>query len=280
MRRGSCGATDRFLRARSGHGHSLFLHAASCFVICVDYGAGAAAITTQPASRTVAVGAPVTFSVRASGATPLGYQKPANPDAILEIALINGTYRGAGRRGDASNFDSVFRTTVEGVPTVSGTPATAARWIRGHADGDGDRRPADDSQRRGREPQQDLLRRDRTARSDRGGVCPRGRWSHRAPASPPASRSSSPVRQASSCCSCGRRARTGSRVPGSRCPPCPRIRVDRRPEILGHGRFRRGPHRRVGRVPAAVGLCEVYLPLSGGCIRPAAVSRATWSRST
>jgi glucose/arabinose dehydrogenase len=59
------------------------------------------------------------------------FQKPANPDAIWEIALVNGTYRVRVVSGDASNFDSVFRTNVEGVLTVNGTPTTSTRWIEG-----------------------------------------------------------------------------------------------------------------------------------------------------
>jgi hypothetical protein len=58
-------------------------------------------------------------------------QKPTNPDAIWEIAVVNGTYRVRVVSGDASYFDSVFRTTVEGVLTVSGTPTTSTRWIEG-----------------------------------------------------------------------------------------------------------------------------------------------------
>ncbi|MEO5821257.1 MAG: PQQ-dependent sugar dehydrogenase [Vicinamibacteraceae bacterium] len=59
------------------------------------------------------------------------FQKPANPDAIWEIAVVNGTYRVRVVSGDASNSDSVFRTTVEGVLTVTGTPTTSTRWIEG-----------------------------------------------------------------------------------------------------------------------------------------------------
>jgi glucose/arabinose dehydrogenase len=59
------------------------------------------------------------------------FQKPANPDAIWEIAVVNGTYRVRIVSGDASNFDSVFRTTAEGVLVVSGTPTTSTRWIEG-----------------------------------------------------------------------------------------------------------------------------------------------------
>ncbi len=56
-------------------------------------------------------------------------QKPAYPDAIWEIAVINGTYRVRVVSGDPGASDSVFRTTVEGVLTVSGTPTTSTRWI-------------------------------------------------------------------------------------------------------------------------------------------------------
>jgi hypothetical protein len=58
-------------------------------------------------------------------------QKPAYPDGIWEIAVINGTYRVRVVSGDPGTFDSVFRTTVEGVLTVSGTPTTSTRWIEG-----------------------------------------------------------------------------------------------------------------------------------------------------
>ena len=37
------------------------------------------------------------------------------------------------RRATRTNFDSVFRTTAEGVLVVSGTPTTSARWIEGTA---------------------------------------------------------------------------------------------------------------------------------------------------
>ena len=45
--------------------------------------------------------------------------------------MPNGTYVVRVVSGDATNFDSVFRTTVEGVLTVSGTPTTTTRWIEG-----------------------------------------------------------------------------------------------------------------------------------------------------
>ena len=71
------------------------------------------------------------------------------------------------------------------------------------------------------------------------------------------------ARPASSCCWCGRRARRGSRVPGSGLSAAPRIGVDGRAEILRHRRRRRGPHRRVGRT-TAVGFREVDLRWPGG----------------
>ena len=37
----------------------------------------------------------------------------------------------ASSSGDAANFDSVFRTTAEGVLVVNGTPTTATRWVEG-----------------------------------------------------------------------------------------------------------------------------------------------------
>ena len=61
------------------------------------------------------------------------FQKPANPDAVWEIAVPNGTYVVRIVSGDATNFDSVFRTTAEGVLTVTGTPTTGTRWMEGTA---------------------------------------------------------------------------------------------------------------------------------------------------
>ncbi len=58
-------------------------------------------------------------------------QKPENPDAVWEIAVPNGSYRVHVVSGDASYFDGVFRLSVEGVLTVSGTPTSASRWIEG-----------------------------------------------------------------------------------------------------------------------------------------------------
>ena len=45
--------------------------------------------------------------------------------------MPNGTYGVRIVAGDAGYFDSVFRTTVEGVLTVNGTPTTSTRWIEG-----------------------------------------------------------------------------------------------------------------------------------------------------
>ena len=58
-------------------------------------------------------------------------QRPAYPDAIWELAVQNGTYRVRVVSGDPANVDSVYRTTVEGVLAVNGTPTTSTRWIEG-----------------------------------------------------------------------------------------------------------------------------------------------------
>jgi hypothetical protein len=58
-------------------------------------------------------------------------QKPENPDAVWELAVPNGSYLVRAVAGDAAYFDGVFRTTVEGVLTVDGSPSTSARWVEG-----------------------------------------------------------------------------------------------------------------------------------------------------
>jgi glucose/arabinose dehydrogenase len=58
-------------------------------------------------------------------------QKPANPDAVWEIAVPNGSYMVRVVAGDPSYFDSVYRISVEGVLTLSGTPTSTTRWIEG-----------------------------------------------------------------------------------------------------------------------------------------------------
>ncbi len=58
-------------------------------------------------------------------------QKPSLPNAVWEIGVPNGTYSVRIVSGDASYIDSVFRTAVEGVLTVNGTPTTSNRWIEG-----------------------------------------------------------------------------------------------------------------------------------------------------
>jgi glucose/arabinose dehydrogenase len=58
-------------------------------------------------------------------------QKVENPNAVWEIAVPNGTYRVRVVSGDPSHVDSVFRTNVEGVLAINGTPTTAARWLEG-----------------------------------------------------------------------------------------------------------------------------------------------------
>jgi hypothetical protein len=60
-------------------------------------------------------------------------QRPANPDAIWELALPNGAYRVRVVAGDPSYTDSVHKLTVEGVVVVDGTPTAGVLWIEGTA---------------------------------------------------------------------------------------------------------------------------------------------------
>jgi hypothetical protein len=56
-------------------------------------------------------------------------QRPANPDAVWELAVANGTYTVRVVAGDPVFVDSTHRLTVEGVVVVDGTPTTAAPWL-------------------------------------------------------------------------------------------------------------------------------------------------------
>jgi glucose/arabinose dehydrogenase len=58
-------------------------------------------------------------------------QRPANPDAVWEIAVSNGTYLVRVVAGDPSYYDGLFRISAEGVLVVNGTPTTSARWVEG-----------------------------------------------------------------------------------------------------------------------------------------------------
>lgn len=60
-------------------------------------------------------------------------QKPENPNAFWEIALANGIYSVRVVSGDPSYFDSVFRTSVEGLQVISATPTSTQRWFEGTA---------------------------------------------------------------------------------------------------------------------------------------------------
>jgi hypothetical protein len=61
-------------------------------------------------------------------------QTPQLPGAVWEIALPNGPYRVHLVSGDANSFSGVFKTTVEGVLIVDGTPTTGQRWLEGWRD--------------------------------------------------------------------------------------------------------------------------------------------------
>ena len=102
-------------------------------VFRVDFGAGAPPITTQPASRTVPVGASVTFSVSASGAAPLSYQWRRNGANIAgataqdyTIAAVAQADNGArfsvvvtNGQGSATSADAVLTVTANQAPTAT-----------------------------------------------------------------------------------------------------------------------------------------------------------------
>jgi glucose/arabinose dehydrogenase len=58
-------------------------------------------------------------------------QRPANPDAVWEIAVPNGTYQVHAVAGDPSYFNITYRIAIEGVVVVNGTSNSATRWIDG-----------------------------------------------------------------------------------------------------------------------------------------------------
>jgi hypothetical protein len=58
-------------------------------------------------------------------------QKPANPDAVWEIAVPDGTYTVHAVAGDPIYLDSVHRLDIEGVTTLSGQPTASAHWLEG-----------------------------------------------------------------------------------------------------------------------------------------------------
>jgi glucose/arabinose dehydrogenase len=98
----------------------------------VAYGASVPTITSQPASRTVAPGAAVTFSVRASGQAPLRYQWQRNGTNIAgataqdyTIASVAQADSGARFRAVVSN-DSGSTTSAEAVLTVTANRAPTA----------------------------------------------------------------------------------------------------------------------------------------------------------
>ena len=58
-------------------------------------------------------------------------QKPSDPNASWSIAVPNGTYTVHVLAGDPSFIDSVFKTAVNGVLAVSGTPTASTHWFDG-----------------------------------------------------------------------------------------------------------------------------------------------------
>jgi glucose/arabinose dehydrogenase len=102
----------------------------------VEFGNAAPSITTQPTSRTVAAGASVTFSVRASGAGTLTYQWQRNQVNIsgatsqdYTIASVAAADNGARFRAIVSNGGGSV-TSNEAVLTVSSNRAPTATIVQ------------------------------------------------------------------------------------------------------------------------------------------------------
>ena len=61
--------------------------------------------------------------------TLIHLQKNPQVAPVWELTVPNGWYQVQGSSGDPAHFDSVFKTSVEGVLAISGTPTSALRWI-------------------------------------------------------------------------------------------------------------------------------------------------------
>ncbi|MGB2566969.1 nucleoside hydrolase-like domain-containing protein [Micromonospora citrea] len=96
-------------------------------VVAADDGATAPAITTQPVSQTVPVGAGVTFSVTATGAPPLSYQWRRNGAAVAGATGAGYTITNV-QPGHAGDYTVVVTNSLGSVTsnpatlTVSDTP--------------------------------------------------------------------------------------------------------------------------------------------------------------
>jgi glucose/arabinose dehydrogenase len=113
----------------------------------IEYGANAPTITSHPASRTVAPGAAVTFSVRASGAGPLRYQWQRNGANISGATAADYTIASAasgdnGVRfravvandfGSVASNDAILTVSSNQAPTASITqPSAGALYSAGN----------------------------------------------------------------------------------------------------------------------------------------------------
>jgi glucose/arabinose dehydrogenase len=98
----------------------------------IEYGSSAPAITSHPASRTVAPGSPVTFSVRASGPGTLQYQWQRNGANIAAATAQDYTIPSAALSDNGARFRAVVSNTAgsvtssEAVLTVTANQAPTA----------------------------------------------------------------------------------------------------------------------------------------------------------
>ena len=87
-------------------------------------------------------------------------QKPANPDAVWEIVVPNGTYTVHLVAGDPAHIDSVYRLECRGRADSQRDTHGVGALARGHVDRDGHRRSVDGHERGRLLEQQALLHRD------------------------------------------------------------------------------------------------------------------------
>lgn len=130
----------------SQDGDLYYLDRGSSSVRRVTYGQARPAIVTQPASRTVAAGATVTFSVAASGTGPLTYQWERNGSPIagaisssLVVGPVTAADSGATFRvvvsnafGSTTSQAAILTVTSNQAPSVTITsPATGTLYAGG-----------------------------------------------------------------------------------------------------------------------------------------------------
>jgi glucose/arabinose dehydrogenase len=123
--------------AVASDGSLYYLARGSSSVFRVQFTGGTApSITTHPANQTVAQGAPATFSVVASGSTPLSYQWQRNQQNISGATSSSYTLQSAAFADDGATFRCIVTNavgsatsneatlTVNAPPSITGHPSS------------------------------------------------------------------------------------------------------------------------------------------------------------